>query len=484
MEADVDRVAGGAVAGEAVLGAFWADSKGRAGGLKREEVRAAAERALEVWLFGAAGRPEKRSCPSCAEGRLGLRSAVSAPSSAARAIPSAATPVRSGATRRTRAPGPSPSARTPGPRSRSRFAPGATRSAARTPKARALLALPPHGGNASGDGQGHPRRDRALRAVAQTRGHLPAPARGRGRAHRRPHQGESPSKTRARRIRRQVRLRCHTTADLDASHPPRTGARVGVGRRRATRREPTESVPEPAHRAATTGGPDDIPFSRAARAPCPPAFRPHRLQRWAPRDPSPHPRRPARCGCAPGHRFPRLRTTGEVRPGPRASCTRRRRLRAAPPRLRGARARGRARLPLRPHRGPGARPPSAGPPLPSREALRRGPALRAHPESLAYRQARGAPAQRRRRPQQGSAPAPVDPRPGHTERLPAPRRAHDPCRAGSGTKARASLHLQRVPVPGPDTRAASTPAGDTSSRNRWPTTRSISMPPTEKQPRF
>ena len=76
MEADLDRVAGGAVAGEAVLGAFWGDFEGalgHAGGLKREEVRAAVERALEVWLFGPAGQPEKRSCPSCAEGRLGLK---------------------------------------------------------------------------------------------------------------------------------------------------------------------------------------------------------------------------------------------------------------------------------------------------------------------------------------------------------------------------------------------------------------------------
>ena len=31
------------------------------------------ERALETWLFGPAGKPEKRSCPSCGEGRLDLR---------------------------------------------------------------------------------------------------------------------------------------------------------------------------------------------------------------------------------------------------------------------------------------------------------------------------------------------------------------------------------------------------------------------------
>ena len=72
MEADLDRVAGG----EAALGAFWGDfaeALESAGGLKREEVRAAVERALKVWLFGPAGRPEQRSCPSCAEGRLGLK---------------------------------------------------------------------------------------------------------------------------------------------------------------------------------------------------------------------------------------------------------------------------------------------------------------------------------------------------------------------------------------------------------------------------
>ena len=76
MEADLDRVAGGAAESEAVLGAFWGGFEGaleRAGGLKREEVRAAVERALEVWLFGPAGRPETRACPSCGAGRLELR---------------------------------------------------------------------------------------------------------------------------------------------------------------------------------------------------------------------------------------------------------------------------------------------------------------------------------------------------------------------------------------------------------------------------
>ena len=75
MEADLDRVAGGAAAGEAVLGAFWGDFEGAleaAGGLRREEVRAAVERAPEVWLLGPAGKPHHRSCTSCSERLPGL----------------------------------------------------------------------------------------------------------------------------------------------------------------------------------------------------------------------------------------------------------------------------------------------------------------------------------------------------------------------------------------------------------------------------
>ena len=76
MESDLDRVAEGAAAWKEVLHGFWGGFEGAleaAGGLKREEVRAAVERALETWLFGPAGQQEKRSCPSCGEGRLGLR---------------------------------------------------------------------------------------------------------------------------------------------------------------------------------------------------------------------------------------------------------------------------------------------------------------------------------------------------------------------------------------------------------------------------
>ena len=214
MEADLDRVAGGAVAVEAVLGAFWGafeEALGHAGELKREEVRAAVERALEVWLFGPAGKAEHRSCPSCAEGRLGLKFGRFGPFVRLRALsrvplhPTArARPGRR--QRRARRP-----RRRPRDRARAHAAHRALRAlrAARRGRRRragcarhgtdgdggardharggARAARPaPHGGDASGHRQGHPRRHRALRAVAQARGGLRGAARGRGRAHRRP----------------------------------------------------------------------------------------------------------------------------------------------------------------------------------------------------------------------------------------------------------------------------------------------------------
>ena len=51
--------------------------------------------------------------------------------------------------------------------------------------ARAALSAA-HGGDASGDGLGHPRRDRPVQAVVQARGGLRGAVRGRGRARRRP----------------------------------------------------------------------------------------------------------------------------------------------------------------------------------------------------------------------------------------------------------------------------------------------------------
>ena len=73
MEADLDRVAGGAMASNALLGAFWGPFQGAleaTAGLKREEVRAAVEQALERYIFAA---PSGRTCPSCADGRLRLK---------------------------------------------------------------------------------------------------------------------------------------------------------------------------------------------------------------------------------------------------------------------------------------------------------------------------------------------------------------------------------------------------------------------------
>ena len=214
MEADLDRVAGGAVAGEAVLGAFWGDFEGaleHAGGLKREEVRAAVERALETWLFGPAGQPEKRTCPSCAGGRLGLKLGRHGPFVGCARYPEcrytrplARDPADDGT-------GPVALGTDPGDRARAHAAYRALRALRAARRGRegpggcarhrpdgdggardharggARAARPaPHGGDASGHGQGHPRRRRALRALAQARGGLRGAARGRGRAHRRP----------------------------------------------------------------------------------------------------------------------------------------------------------------------------------------------------------------------------------------------------------------------------------------------------------
>ena len=76
MEADLDRVAEGAVAWKGVLGSFWGAfdrALQTVGGHKRDEIRAAVESALERYLFPSAGGPAKRSCPACADGVLRLK---------------------------------------------------------------------------------------------------------------------------------------------------------------------------------------------------------------------------------------------------------------------------------------------------------------------------------------------------------------------------------------------------------------------------
>ena len=70
-------LAEGAMAYEGVLGSFWGtfeEALEAAGGLKRDDVRAAVERTLERYLFAPApGSPVERACPSCSDGRLRLK---------------------------------------------------------------------------------------------------------------------------------------------------------------------------------------------------------------------------------------------------------------------------------------------------------------------------------------------------------------------------------------------------------------------------
>ena len=76
MEADLDRVAAGGMAWKAVLGSFWGafeDALEQAGGLKRDDVRQAVEKALSLYLFGPAGEAGARPCPCCADGGLRLK---------------------------------------------------------------------------------------------------------------------------------------------------------------------------------------------------------------------------------------------------------------------------------------------------------------------------------------------------------------------------------------------------------------------------
>ena len=77
LEADLDRVAEGAMASNGVLGSFWGafeQALETVGGLKRDEVRAAVERTLERYLFAPApGRPAERGCTGCADGLLRLK---------------------------------------------------------------------------------------------------------------------------------------------------------------------------------------------------------------------------------------------------------------------------------------------------------------------------------------------------------------------------------------------------------------------------
>ena len=73
MEADLDRVAEGALAYEGVLDAFWGpfqEALTATAGRKREDVRAAVEQALKRFIFAG---PDGRTCPACADGKLRLK---------------------------------------------------------------------------------------------------------------------------------------------------------------------------------------------------------------------------------------------------------------------------------------------------------------------------------------------------------------------------------------------------------------------------
>ena len=76
LERDLDRVARGDAAWKGLLHGFWGAFEAaleEADTLRRAEVRAAVENALESYLFGPKGNPGARPCPSCADGQLGLK---------------------------------------------------------------------------------------------------------------------------------------------------------------------------------------------------------------------------------------------------------------------------------------------------------------------------------------------------------------------------------------------------------------------------
>ncbi len=77
MEDDLDRIAAGALARQAMLEGFWAPfdaALAEAGGLTRKTVRAAVEARLENFLFGPDDTdPKRRRCPACGGDTLELK---------------------------------------------------------------------------------------------------------------------------------------------------------------------------------------------------------------------------------------------------------------------------------------------------------------------------------------------------------------------------------------------------------------------------
>jgi DNA topoisomerase-1 len=77
LEDELDEISGGRLGWQAVLEKFWRDFKPKTGEVmeqKPSEITAALDDFLAPWLFPDKGdRTDPRLCPSCGEGRLGLR---------------------------------------------------------------------------------------------------------------------------------------------------------------------------------------------------------------------------------------------------------------------------------------------------------------------------------------------------------------------------------------------------------------------------
>ena len=77
LDGDLDRIAAGALARQAMLEGFWGPfdaALGETGGLTRKTVRAAVEARLDAFLFGQDGTdPKRRRCPACGGDTLELK---------------------------------------------------------------------------------------------------------------------------------------------------------------------------------------------------------------------------------------------------------------------------------------------------------------------------------------------------------------------------------------------------------------------------
>ena len=219
MEADLDRVAEGAMAYEGVLGSFWGDFEqalGTAAGLARDEVRATVETALERYIFAASpGSPVERACPSCADGQLRLKFGRHGPfvgcpnyPECRYSRPLGVNPADSGSGSEPVPLGTDPDTGLALTLRRGRYSRyvqlGDNDADGRAPRGTVPASMEPHEitqdvarapryaadrRRASRYRQDHPGGDRTLRLLAQARRGLPSAARRRGRARDRPQPG-------------------------------------------------------------------------------------------------------------------------------------------------------------------------------------------------------------------------------------------------------------------------------------------------------